>query len=75
MKEWLSKGLGGHSGWRSETKEVVGLRIRYLRAEGLQLGGSHTDQLHSILIVGDGARQVGHLNTKKITLVRHSMAV
>lgn len=34
----------------------------HLWTQAVDLGGSHTNQLHALFIVGDGASQVGHLN-------------
>lgn len=42
-----------------------GKTTKYLGAESFQLGGCHANQLHSLLVVGDGACQVGHLNKCK----------
>ena len=52
------------AGWRGGLALPVGCPERsrpYLGAEGLQLRRRHADQLHSLLIIGDGTRQVGHL--------------
>lgn len=53
------------AGWQNGSRTVMGWKgaLAYLGAEDLQLGRSHTDQLHPFLVVGDGARQVGHLET------------
>lgn len=54
----------------------VGTWNGYLRTQGLQLHGGHAHQLHALLVVGDGAGQVGDLRyrntryTKRIESVQ-----
>lgn len=39
--------------------------VLYLWAKSFELRCCHADQLHSFLVVGDGACQVGYLDRKK----------
>ena len=45
------------------------LQGSHLWTQAVDLGGGHAHQLHALLVIGDGAGQVGHLQKKRTRLV------